>query len=154
MAEDWKKPLTFWKPKDNISYIAKDIMTKLYVHYSIVTYPWNLINCLLKPRLHWFHRQSADCQWCESADSRLILCFLGSAGDKKKYNWPVWFFSIGRLSLGLGKRFGVDRPYVDYRPHHRPRFGWHSANFYLKWVTQTCLTFSRLSADSRPSDGR
>ena len=40
-------------------------------------------------------------------------CFLGSAG-RKNYNWPV--FLIGRLSLGLGKWFLVDRLSVDYPP--------------------------------------
>ena len=30
--------MTFWKPKGNNSYIAQVIMTKLHVHYSMVTY--------------------------------------------------------------------------------------------------------------------
>ena len=49
--------MTVGKPEGNNSYIAQETMTKLHVHYSIVIYTQNkirenLINCLLKPRLH------------------------------------------------------------------------------------------------------
>ena len=43
-------------------------------------------------------------------------CFLGSASGKKIITDHFYFFSIGRLSLGLGEWLGVDRPSVDYRP--------------------------------------
>ena len=39
-----ENPLTFWKPKGNTSYIAQEIMTKLHVHYSIVTFTQNKIH--------------------------------------------------------------------------------------------------------------
>ena len=52
-------------------------------------------------------RQSADFV-CD------FSCFLVSVGNKKIINYH--FFLIGRLSLGLGKQFLVDRPSVDYRP--------------------------------------
>ena len=41
-------------------------------------------------------------------------CFLGSAGGKNITD--QLFFSIDRLSMGLGKRFGVNRPSVDFWP--------------------------------------
>ena len=42
MAEE--KSLTFWKPKDNNSYLAQEIITKLHVYYSMVTYTKNKIH--------------------------------------------------------------------------------------------------------------
>ena len=36
--------MAFWKPKDNNSYIAQENMTKLCVHYRIVTYAENKIH--------------------------------------------------------------------------------------------------------------
>ena len=89
MAEDWKKTMTFWKPKGNNSCIAKEIITKLNVHYSIVTYTQNEIHeiwCIaymyrgyIDPTDHWpVFFWLADCLWdlanCfESTDHLLTI---------------------------------------------------------------------------------
>ena len=106
MAEDWKQTLTFWKPKGNNSYIAKDIMTNFiciivssHIHeiWSIAYLNRNYIDPtdsvrtasdVNQPTVHWF---------CV----RFLLIFRVSR-LQKNYNWPVWFFSIGQLSLELG----------------------------------------------------
>ena len=55
-----------------------------------------------------------------STDSRLILraiqLLLRVSRRQKIITDQFYLFSIGRLSLGLEKRFGVDLPSVDYRP--------------------------------------
>ena len=50
LANQWlrtgKKPMTFWKTKGNNSNIAQEIMTKLHVHFCIVTYTQNEIHII------------------------------------------------------------------------------------------------------------
>ena len=90
-----EKILTFWKPKGNNSYIAQEIMTKLHVHYSIVTYTQNKIHEI------WFIAY-LNCGYIDPTDSLLTVsdanqptvdrqsadfvcdfsCFLGSTGGK------------------------------------------------------------------------
>ena len=145
LINGWEQenPLTFWKPKGNNSYVAKEIMTKLHVHYSIVTYTqnkilWNMINCSLKPRLHWSHRQSAECQWCESADGWPTVgwfcvrfsCFLGSAVGRN-YNWPVVFVFDRPIVFGTWQTIWSRPTVCRLSSDHRSTVGWHSANFYF-----------------------
>ena len=75
-------------------------------------------------------------------------CFLESA-NCKKYNLPVIMcvFSICRLSLGFGNRFGVGGPSVDYRSI----IGRRSADSRLTFICKICP--SSLT-DCQPNTGR
>ena len=119
-----EKPFAFRKPKGNNSYIAQEIMTKLHVHYSIVTYNHNNIheiwsianlnrgnidptNCLLTvsdPNRPTIDQQSADFvnDFC---------CFLGSVGGQKVI---TDHFFYRPTVFGTWQRFRVDGPSVDY----------------------------------------
>ena len=77
LANQWLrtwKSLTFWKPKDNNSYTAQIIMTKLHVHNSMVTYTQNKIHEIWSiANLNSSYIDLIDCQRTVSDANWLIV---------------------------------------------------------------------------------
>ena len=159
------KTLTFWKPKANNSFVAQEIMTKLHVHYSIITYItqnkihgiWSidyLNHGYIDPTGSLRNVSDANRLTVDplSGDFVCNLSYLGSAGGKKKSKWPVLFRSancLWDLAKGLDstdRLSTIGRSFVD------SRLTLHQLLF-LKWVT-TWLTVSRSSGDSQLSDSQ